>query len=173
MHGVSSGWFNGTNPADLLEINTYIDRLRKELAQGNFFESRIEKYLLNNQHKLTFVMEPSAQYSTELVEEEQSRLADKVKALSEEDKQEIEERGLELLENQDKTEDLSCLPTLNLTDIPVKGKRTPLEHTAVGETPVQWRTAATNGITYFRAISTSSGIPPELRMYLPLFCDVS
>ncbi|KAG2182463.1 hypothetical protein INT43_007393 [Umbelopsis isabellina] len=172
MHGVSSGWFNGTNPADLLEINTYIDRLRKELAEGNFFESRIEKYLLNNKHKLTFVMEPSAQYSTELLEEEQSRLADKVKTLSEEDKQEIEERGLELLKNQDKTEDLSCLPTLNLSDIPVKGKRTPLEHTSVGETPVQWRTAATNGITYFRAISTSSGIPPELRIYLPLFCDV-
>ncbi|CAO3677852.1 unnamed protein product [Umbelopsis ramanniana] len=171
MHGVSSGWFNGTNPADLLEVNTYIDRLRKELAEGGFFESRIEKYLLNNNHKLTFVMEPSATFAAELSKEEQERLESKVSALTESDKKEIEERGLELLANQDKTEDLSCLPTLTLSDIPLKGKRTPLEHSAVGDTPVQWRTAATNGITYFRAISTSTGIPPELRVYLPLFCD--
>ncbi|KAI9286907.1 peptidase M16C associated-domain-containing protein [Umbelopsis sp. AD052] len=171
MHGVSSGWFNGTNPADLLEVNTYIDRLRKELAQGGFFESRIEKYLLNNQHKLTFVMEPSSTFAAELSKEEQERLESKVSALTESDKKEIEERGLELLASQDKTEDLSCLPTLTLNDIPLKGKRTALEHTAVGDTPVQWRTAATNGITYFRAISTSTGIPPELRVYLPLFCD--
>jgi len=172
MHGVSSGWLNGTNPADLLEVNTYIDRLRKELAEGGFFESRIEKYLLNNNHKLTFVMEPSATFAAELSKEEQERLESKVSALTESDKKEIEERGLELLANQDKTEDLSCLPTLTLSDIPLKGKRTPLEHSAVGDTPVQWRTAATNGITYFRAISTSTGIPPELRVYLPLFCDV-
>jgi Zn-dependent M16 (insulinase) family peptidase len=173
MHGVSSGWFNGTNPADLLEVNTYIDRLKRELAQGGFFESRIEKYLLNNRHKLTFIMEPSTTFASELSQEEQNRLAKKVEALTDDDKKEIEERGLELLANQDKTEDLSCLPTLTLNDIPIKGKRTPLEHTAVGDTPVQWRTAATNGITYFRAISTSTGIPPELRVYLPLFCDVS
>ncbi|KAH8556273.1 peptidase M16C associated-domain-containing protein [Umbelopsis sp. PMI_123] len=171
MHGVSSGWFNGTNPADLLEVNTYIDRLRKELAEGGFFESRIEKYLLNNKHKLTFIMEPSTTFAAELSKEEQDRLKKKVSALTESDQKEIEERGLELLANQDKTEDLSCLPTLTLNDIPLKGKRTPLEHTAVGDTPVQWRTAATNGITYFRAISTSIGIPPELRVYLPLFCD--
>ncbi|KAI8978988.1 Metalloenzyme, LuxS/M16 peptidase-like protein [Pilobolus umbonatus] len=38
-------------------------------------------------------------------------------------------------------------------------------------TPVQWKTTATNGITYFRAISSLPSFPKDLKMYLPLFCD--
>ncbi|SAM08473.1 hypothetical protein [Absidia glauca] len=171
MHGVSSGWFNEVDPIDLLEINKNLDRLKKELAQGNFFESRIDKYLLNNPHKLTYIMKPDQHYSTDLVTEEQARLAQKVDRLDDAELQQILERGAELQKNQEKTEDLSCLPTLELGDIAAKSKRTPLDHTGLCNTPVQWRTTATNGITYFRAISNLPALSDELKMYLPLFCD--
>ncbi|KAI8368267.1 peptidase M16C associated-domain-containing protein [Radiomyces spectabilis] len=171
MHGISSDWFNGVDPIDLLEINKNIDRLKHELSQGNFFESRIEKYLLNNPHTLTFIMRPDAQYSSNLVSEENARLAKKVSALTEADRKEILEKGKELLSNQDKTEDLSCLPTLHLEDISKTVKRTALDHTGLCNTPIQWRTTATNGITYFRAISTLPQLSDDLKLYLPLFCD--
>lgn len=173
MHGVSSGWFNGVDPIDLLEVNKNIDRLKQELAKGNFFESRIDKYFLNNPHRLTFVMQPNPQYAANLASEEASRLAGKVNKLTDADRAEIAEQGKQLAANQDKTEDLSCLPTLQLSDISPKMKRTVLDHTGVCNTPVQWRTAATNGITYFRAISSLPSLPDELKLYLPLFCDVS
>lgn len=117
-------------------------------------------------------MKPDQHYSTDLVTEEQARLAQKVDRLDDAELQQILERGAELQKNQEKTEDLSCLPTLELGDIAAKSKRTPLDHTGLCNTPVQWRTTATNGITYFRAISNLPALSDELKMYLPLFCDV-
>ncbi|KAG0183072.1 Mitochondrial presequence protease [Apophysomyces sp. BC1021] len=171
MHGITSGWFDGVDPIDQLEINKNIDRLKQELAAGKFFESRIDKYLINNPHTLTYVMKPEASYSATLVSDEQARLAEKINALTDADKTEIAEQGKALMESQNKTEDLSCLPTLQLSDISPKTKRTVLDHSGICNTPVQWRTTSTNGITYFRAISTLPSLPNELKLYLPLFCD--
>lgn len=147
--------------------------MKKELAEGQFFESRIDKYLLNNQHRLTFIMRPEADYAARQNQEEQDRLQVRVSQLTEADKKEILEEGKLLAANQDKVEDLSCLPTLQMGDISPKMKRTVLDHTGVANTPVQWRTTATNGITYFRAISSLPALSDDLKLYLPLFCDVS
>ncbi|KAI8991000.1 peptidase M16C associated-domain-containing protein [Mycotypha africana] len=171
MHGISSGWFNGVDPIDLLEINKNIDRLKSELSKGKFFENLIDKYLLNNKHTLTFIMRPDDKYANNVLTEEQERLAKKVSALTEEDRKQIEVDGKELLASQEGTEDLSCLPSLQLSDIATKAKHTILEHTGICNTPVQWRTTSTNGLTYFRAISTLPSLPDDLKMYLPLFCD--
>jgi Zn-dependent M16 (insulinase) family peptidase len=38
--------------------------------------------------------------------------------------------------------------------------------------PVQFRKTATNGVTYFKMITNMSTLPSELKIYLPLFCDV-
>ncbi|GAA5796196.1 hypothetical protein HPULCUR_001565 [Helicostylum pulchrum] len=171
MHGVTSGWFNGVDPVDLLEINKNLDRLKTELQSGNFFESRIDKYLLNNPHTLSFTMRPDEKYTADLITEEQTRLANKVENLTEQDKSEIAKDGKDLLASQDKQEDLSCLPSLQLSDIALKAKHTVLEHTGLCNTPVQWRTTSTNGLTYFRAISSLPSLPDDLKMYLPLFCD--
>lgn len=117
-------------------------------------------------------MEPSPSYNVTLAEAEQTRLATKVAVLTEADRERVFEQGKQLLAAQEKVEDLECLPTLALSDVAPKARRVPLDHSGVGETPVQWRTTSTNGITYFRAISTNIGLPKELKMYLPLFCDV-
>jgi Zn-dependent M16 (insulinase) family peptidase len=171
MHGITSGWFNGVDPVDLLQVNKNIDRLKSELAQGQFFEGLIDKYLLNNTHTLSFVMRPDENYTSDLVSEEKNRLSKKVDALTNEDKEQIARDGKNLLASQESTEDLSCLPTLQLEDIAPKAKHTILEHTGICNTPVQWRTTATNGITYFRAISSLPSLPDDLKMYLPLYCD--
>jgi Zn-dependent M16 (insulinase) family peptidase len=141
------------------------------LAKGNFFESRIDKYLLNNPHTLSFTMRPDEKYTADLMAEEKSRLNQKIEALTDTDKSQIAKDGQDLLTSQDTTEDLSCLPSLQLNDIALKAKHTILEHTGLCNTPVQWRTTSTNGITYFRAISTLPSLPDDLKMYLPLFCD--
>lgn len=116
-------------------------------------------------------MRPDEKYTADLITEEQTRLSKKVKALSEQDKSEIAKDGKDLLASQDRQEDLSCLPSLQLSDIALKAKHTVLEHTGLCNTPVQWRTTSTNGITYFRAISSLPTLPDDLKMYLPLFCD--
>ncbi|KAI7863857.1 peptidase M16C associated-domain-containing protein [Spinellus fusiger] len=171
MNGITSGWFNGANPIDLLELNKNIDRLKQGIAQGNFFESRIEKYLLNNPHTLRFHMKPDTEYSKKLTTMENAALERKINALTDEDKISLQTEGKTLEEAQNRKEDLSCLPTLQMSDISRKTKRVVLDHSGICNTPVQWRTTATNGITYFRAISTLPALSEELKIYLPLFCD--
>ncbi|KAF9581800.1 Mitochondrial presequence protease, partial [Lunasporangiospora selenospora] len=171
MQGLASGWFNGCNPADLLELNKNIDRLKTEIAEGPFFQNLISKYLLENPNKLVFTMAPSPDYGAELAADETARLMGKTSVLSDKDRERIFEQGQALLKNQEKTEDVSCLPTLKVEDISKKTKTYSLEHSAVGSVPVQWRPTSTNGITYFRGISVIPGLTPELKQYLPLFAD--
>ncbi|KAF9357601.1 Mitochondrial presequence protease [Mortierella sp. AD094] len=171
MQGLSSGWFNGCNPVDLLELNKNIDRLKAELAAGPFFQNLISKYLLDNPHKLVFTMTPSPDYGAEVAANETTRLMGKTSVLTNADKEAIYQQGQELLKNQEKVEDVSCLPTLKVDDIAKKTKTFALEHSAVSSVPVQWRPTSTNGITYFRGISVIPGLSAEQKKYLPLFTD--
>ncbi|KAF8983721.1 Mitochondrial presequence protease [Entomortierella lignicola] len=171
MQGLSSGWFNGCNPVDLLELNKNIDRLKSEIAAGPFFQNLISKYLLNNQHKLVFTMTPSPDYGAEVAANETARLMGKTSILTDADKEAIYQQGQELLKNQEKVEDVSCLPTLKVDDISKKAKTFALEHSAVSSVPVQWRPTSTNGITYFRGISVIPGLSAEQKKYLPLFTE--
>ncbi|KAG0740501.1 hypothetical protein G6F61_010835 [Rhizopus arrhizus] len=116
-------------------------------------------------------MRPDENYTANLSTEEQTRLQEKVKALTEQDKLDISTDTKDLLISQEKKEDISCLPTLQLSDIAPKAKHNALEHTGICNTPVQWRTTSTNGITYFRAISSMPSLPDDLKLYVPLFCD--
>ncbi|KAG0245482.1 Mitochondrial presequence protease [Actinomortierella wolfii] len=171
MQGLFSNWINGCDPIDLLELNKNIERLKKELASGPFFQNLISKYFLNNPHRLLFTMSPSADYGAEIAANETTRLTAKLSVLSDKEKEDVYEQGQVLLKNQETPEDLSCLPTLHLKDISSKAKTYALEHSAVHDVPVQWRQTSTNGLTYFRGISTISGLAPELKQYLPLFAD--
>lgn len=41
-----------------------------------------------------------------------------------------------------------------------------------GGVPVQYSEQPTNGLTYFKGVSSLSLIPDELKIYVPLFCSV-
>ncbi|KAI8327793.1 peptidase M16C associated-domain-containing protein [Chlamydoabsidia padenii] len=172
MNSITSGWFNGADPIDLLQINKYIERLRQELQKGPFFESLIDKYLLGNPHMLTYVMQPDVTFQTTQAQEEKDRLERKIAQVKDADSQQkIMDQAQQLASKQNTTDDLSCLPTLRMDDIPIKQSKIVVEHTGLCNTPIQWRTTSTNGITYFRAICTLPLIDDGLKQYLPLFCD--
>ncbi|KAJ4333345.1 Mitochondrial presequence protease [Ascochyta clinopodiicola] len=178
MQRLKPSWFNGIDPMDALAWQETVDAFQKKYAEEGYLESLIEKYLLT-ENTLTFTMKPSETFSQELVEEESQRLAQKIsettsKFSSEEEAQKyLEKRELELLEVQEKarTEDLSCLPTVHVKDIPREKERKPLRHTDIGDVKVQWREAPTNGLTYFRAVHRLENLPDELRELIPLFTD--
>jgi Zn-dependent M16 (insulinase) family peptidase len=85
----------------------------------------------------------------------------------------LEKRELDLLEVQEKArnEDLSCLPTVHVKDIPREKERKPLRNTNLDGVNVQWREAPTNGLTYFRAVHKLQDLPDELRELIPLYTN--
>ena len=178
LNRIKPKWFNGTDPFQSLAWKDTITGFQEKLAQGGYLEGLIDKYLLNDK-TLTFTMAPSPSYGEELVKEEQERLSSMIneavtKAGSEEKARagfEKQEQDLLVEQNKTNTEDLSCLPTVHVKDIPRSKPATLTRDEAVDSVSVQWYAAPTNGLTYFRAINTLENLPDDLRELIPLFTD--
>jgi len=170
--GVMSMWNHDADPSDFLPINDRVQLFKEKLASGPFLQDKIKECFKDNPHCLTLVMSPDPEYETDLNKQEQEKLKSKVSSLSEEDKTMIHKKGIDLAEQQNATEDVSCLPKMMISDIDPNIKTVSLEHYISAGVPVQYCEQPTNGITYFRAISSITDIPDELRLYLPLFCHI-
>ncbi|KAL1882997.1 hypothetical protein VTK73DRAFT_519 [Phialemonium thermophilum] len=180
LHRLKPKWFTGVDPFDSLAWNDTIAAFEAKFAKGDYLEGLVQKYLLND-NTLSFTMAPSPTFGQQLAEEEKSRLASKISEAVEKVGSELkarktfEEQELQLLAEQAKsnTEDLSSLPTVHVRDIPRRKDPVSIreDNTGINGVKTQWREAPTNGLTYFRAISTLDSIPDELRVLVPLFAD--
>lgn len=171
-------WFNGTDPFDSLAWNDTISAFQAKLAKGGYLEGLIDRYLLND-NTMIFTMAPSLTFGEDLVREEQQRLSsridDAIQSAGGEEKarQKFEQQEQELLVEQNKTnsEDLSCLPTVHVKDIPRTKEPVVVRDEVQNGTAIQWHEAPTNGLTYFRGINTLEHLPDDLRELVPLFTD--
>ncbi|KAK4645568.1 Mitochondrial presequence protease [Podospora bellae-mahoneyi] len=178
LHRLKPKWFTGVDPFDSLSWNDTLAAFEERYAKGGYLEGLMEKYLLND-NTLTFTMAPSPVFAQELAKEEEFRLKGKIaqaveSAGGEEQAQKaFETQELALLAEQGKsnTEDLSCLPSVHVKDIPRSKEPVGLRNETVEKVKLQLREAPTNGLTYFRAINTLENLPDELRQLIPLFTD--
>ena len=170
------GWFNGVDLFDALSVDETLAAFKRKYATPGYLEGLLEKFLLNDR-TLTFTMEPSDNYSQELDAEEGLRLAAKLTEASKkgggvsEARKKLIAQEAELLEVQSKEQDLGCLPSVHVRDVPREREKKPVRISSLGHVKVQWREAATNGLTYFRGINSLVGLPSELRMLVPLFAE--
>lgn len=163
-------WTNHVDPFESLLFDEVLARFREDLEKKGdaLFQDLIKRYI-SDKPCFFFTMEPSKDFAQELEEEEKHRLAAKVNRLDESDSEVVYKRGLMLQEKQNAKEDLSCLPSVQVSDIPREE-----DFYAVNRSePNVWsRTTGTNGISYLRAKKPlRHSIPLELYPYLPLFAD--
>ena len=178
MQRLQPGWFNGVDPFDALAWDDIVSTFKQRFATDGYLEGLLQKYL-NNDRTLTFTMEPSEAYGDELAAEEAARLVAKISNVSkaaggtDEAYKQLAGRELELLKAQQQAshQDLSCLPSVHVNDIPRKSESKVVRDSWLGDVKIQWREASTNGLTYFRAINKLAHLPAELRMLIPLFND--
>lgn len=176
LHRLKPSWFNGIDPFDSLAWNDTLAAFEAELSKGGYLESLMDKYLLND-NTLMFTMTPSPNFGQALVQEEADRLATKIEAVTKQAggkqaaQKQLEEKEIQLLVEQNKTntEDLSCLPSVHVQDIPRQKTSPILRDDTVNGVKTQWYEAPTNGLTYFRLVTALDNLPDELRLLLPLF----
>ncbi|KAF2863648.1 mitochondrial presequence protease [Piedraia hortae CBS 480.64] len=173
---LSPGWFSGVDPMESLSWNAIVERFQEKLSKdGRYLENLLRKYCIDNNNTFTFVMAPDEGYNETLASEEADRLVQKVdEATKQTSVEDLRDRELALLKEQDAgtSENLDSLPTLRVSDIPRRKPRVKLRESAIdNHTKVQWHEAATNGLTYFTALSMFKNLPDDLRELVPLFCD--
>lgn len=178
MQRIQSGWFNGVDPFDMLAWQRTVSAFEQKFSQDGYLEGLLDHYLLNDQ-TFTFTMKPSEMYGEIIMKEEAARLAQKISLVATNAGGEIQAHEflkteeLKLLKAQDsaRNQDVSCLPTLLLEDIPRKAEGKQVQDAMLGQVKIQWREASTNGLTYFRALNMLENLPSELRQLIPLFCN--
>ncbi len=160
---------HGGDPADCINIDKDLEALQDKVAKGPFLEEQIKRFFLDNPHCLRFTLEPDPDLEAAKLKEIREELKNIESALSPEEIEKInaDARALEAL--QEAEEDLSVLPTLELSDVPPKIE---IIHpdTVAGTSIAACYDKATSGILYFTCPVGGGNIPPELFSLAPFFC---
>lgn len=157
-----------------VNLTRQIEKLRENIkANPKYLQEKVKKYFKDNTHKLTLTMSPDDSYEAKFVEKETKNLEEKVRNLTETDKQRIFEDGKALASAQKAHEDINCLPCLKLQDIQTPVKHD-LEFETIHKVPLQLCSTNTNGVVYFKGLLDASSLSEDGKKLLPLFgqiCD--
>jgi hypothetical protein len=173
MLRVLSIWLYEGDPLTILGFEAPLAGVRHSLAEdAAYFEHLIDRYLLQNQHRVTVVLEPDRTLRQRQEAAEAERLAQMRATLTEKELQELVENThrLKLMqETPDPPEALAAIPSLTLADLDRQGKNIPLAITSLNDTKILYHDLFTNGIVYLNVGFNLHTLPQELLPYLPLF----
>lgn len=168
--GITGPWFHGGDTLHAMMLDQDLETLQGELAKGPFFETVIRTQLLENNHRVLFTLAPDQTLEEKENERINKELEDARERLTPQDLEKIASDNRILEEEQDRDEDLTCLPTLSIADIP-KDVTVVLPSEGYENIPGTCYRQATSGIYYLTAAAGMSHLPHEWRNHVPFFCS--
>ena len=176
------GWIYTGRPDSTVSAVEAITKLRVRIAQDNrFFETCIQKWLLDNPHRLTVVVKPDSEHHTREEHTYKRAMAARRAQLSAEELKVLKEREAKhtrMVEQRDRDQDIAALPHLEVRDMPSKPRllrwHSQWLEGGIGAQPIQYVPlhSHTNGIAYWYLSWDISAVPPRLLKYLPLLCSL-
>ncbi len=139
-------WIHGGDPLAALNFEENLARLKQELDQGPFFETLIRTRLLENRHRVCLLLKPDSELGPQQDAEVRAKLEQIQQQLDADKKRRLVEQAVALKQAQEEPEDLSCLPTLELADIPPQERPVAVEKQAFDGVQSYWFDQPTNGI---------------------------
>ena len=168
-----STWLHDGDPIAPLGFESTLSSLKADLTkQPRLLETMIRRYLLDNPHRTTVVLEPDETLAAKTEAEEKARLAAVRSGMSaaELDKIIANTRALRQAQTApDAPEELAKIPRLSLNDLERKHQPIPLEVQHHGETEILFHDLFTSGILYADVGFNLKYVPQRLLPYLGLF----
>lgn len=167
---IMESWLHGEDPTVHLTYQAYMDRI-KEQADKGYFESLIQRFLLDNQHVATVTLVPEgglAVKKDQAIAEELTRFKESLSPSEVENLVEQTQHLLEVQNTPDREEDIKKIPVLPLSDIRKTIEPIPMDVTH--DKGVQWihHPINTNGIAYVSLFFDVDHIKKEDLGYLSL-----
>ena len=168
------GWLNGAKPWEAMLFVPNFSTLKKRLEQnGHYFESLVEKYLIDNSHRALVGIEPEEDYLEKKETALAAVLAEKEKTMTEAEKKELEFRASALEQFQeagDSLEALARVPHLSRSDLVPERETIPRELCVLGSgVPAMAHPIFTNGISYADMAFPVDTLESEDYPWLPFF----
>ncbi|XP_038990108.1 presequence protease 1, chloroplastic/mitochondrial-like isoform X1 [Phoenix dactylifera] len=170
-------WIYDMDPFEPLRYEKRLQSLKARIAEEGskaVFSPLIEKFILNNPHRVTVELQPDPDKAShdETVEKE---ILEKVRAgMTEEDLAELARATQELRlkqETPDPPEALRSVPSLSLQDIPRKPIHVPTEIGEINGVKVLQHDLFTNDVVYAEIVFDMSLLKKEHLQLVPLFCQ--
>jgi Zn-dependent M16 (insulinase) family peptidase len=165
-------WLHDRDPLLPLAYEAPLNATKERLAaDAGYLQTLIQRYLLDNNHRTTVILEPDAEHARRLEAAEKERLAQAQSAMNQDDLQAVVENTLELKRRQgtpDPPEEVAKLPRLMLADLDREHKPIPLEVGELAGSKVLYHDLFTNGIVYLDVGFDLQGLPQEYLPYVPL-----
>ena len=165
---ISSIWFHGGDPVRILEIDNDLKLIRQKLSEGQFLENLIKKYFLENPHRVLLILKPDHEMSQKKESLARKELDEKLKKLTPDEKKKIQDDTLALKNLQEQEDDASCLPGLEISDIP-ESINIVKEDKIDDSNNIFYYDKPTRDIFYYSSLAKLD-IPKELIPLVPFFC---
>ncbi|MCT8976338.1 insulinase family protein [Clostridium sp. CX1] len=167
-------WLYDEKPWEHLAFENILKKIKTALTT-NYFESMIEKYLLNNNHSSVLIVKPAKGLAEKKEADLKKRLEEYRKSLSDKEIEEII-NNTKLLEKRqttsDSPEELTKIPLLSIKDIDPKAKRLPLEEKEEQGIKILHHSVFTNGIAYVNMYFDTQGVNEEQIPYISLLSTI-
>lgn len=172
MLRAAPAWLYGRDPLQPMQWSADLAAFKARLAAGeDVFRPLIKRFLIDNGHRVTVVLEPdtglgAAQEASEKARIEAAKAGLDLAAVAAETAA-LKERQ----ETPDPPDALACVPCLSLSDIPVAAPDVPTDVTdAGGGATLLTHDLFTNDVVYVEALLPLAGVPARLLPLVPLFC---
>ncbi len=172
MGNVFQTWLYDGDPLIGLDFPAAIDKIRRLwAADPALFQKMTGKWLLQNQHRITAILEPDPAFSATKEKAYRDKMAGLKASFSQAQLEEINAQAKKLRAFQsapDSPAAAASIPKLKIADIPRNVELIPAQSGMLAGVPVLKHDLFTNGIAYVDFVFDISHLSEEMQAYLPL-----
>ena len=161
-------WIHGGDPQLAVDFDALMLKIKENLRTPGYLENQIRKYLIDNHHHVKVVLKPNWELENQRETKIKKQLHEIKTGLSEAETETIISETKALKKHQEQIEDLSCLPSLKVADIPEKQKYVNCFKTIDNPCQTTYYDSTTNGIFYSNLYFKIDHLSDEERIWLPL-----
>eukprot|EP00003_Mantamonas_plastica_P002521 TRINITY_DN11908_c0_g1_i1.p1 TRINITY_DN11908_c0_g1~~TRINITY_DN11908_c0_g1_i1.p1 ORF type:complete len:975 (-),score=183.13 TRINITY_DN11908_c0_g1_i1:5501-8425(-) len=158
---------HGGDPVELLDLEPVLATLREKIKDPQYVPNLIRKKLLDNPHRVTLTLRPDDKLEARRQQAIREALARRKAELTEDEKQQIVDRAKALEERQMSKDDISILPKVDLTDVPLQMPEP--EARFDGDISATIYARGTNGLVYEQVIVPVPELSEEELLLIPYY----
>lgn len=166
-------WLYGGDPLQSIRFEAPLAWLKQELVTNpTLLQDLIRTWLLDNQHRVTVILEPDIAHNQEVEEEEKNRLSAARAAMTPDQITAVIANTQALRDRQnlpDPPEVLALLPSIRLEDLEPYNRTTPSELVDAAGIPTLFHDLNTSGIVYLTLAWDMRHLPQELVPWVDIF----
>ncbi|MGM0767221.1 MAG: insulinase family protein [Pseudomonadota bacterium] len=158
---------HGGDPVELLDLEPVLALMREKIRDPDYVPGLIRSKLLENPHRVTLTLRPDEKLESHRQQAIREALARRKAALTEGEIRQIVERAQALEERQQRKDDDSILPKVDLTDVPLQMPEP--ESRYDGDIAATVFARGTNGLVYQQVVLPVPALTEDELLLLPYY----